>query len=237
MIKNEISGLHKIFKFECLKEEGYPFNIKFKPNVDFKKNKDFHGCGIYFIRYDEDIIYIGTYAPNSSVYERWVKHIQSFTLRGSEVNFMKINGNHDNQQQNDKKVNFLNIVNKLNEELAADLGNSSLLMQKLRGGSCVVGKNRIEFAADNWNEFKKWTPDPTEDGVSEKFKFVFFKLQDELGHLETVERKKHLEYIEAKLIKKFNPRCNGEYISEEGANNCSKLFDQIIKNKTVPQDL
>ena len=229
MIKSEIRGLHNIFNLQLLGDEYYPFNINFTPNADFKKNKDFHGCGIYYIKYNGTPIYIGTYAPNTSVYARWVKHIQSFTLRGSEVNFKKINKNDSKQQQKDKKDTFLNIVKNLNEELADALNNSSSLMQKLKGGSCVVSKHRIEYAAENWGKFKKWTPNGKKDGVSEKFNFVFFKLQDELGVLDTLNRKKHLEYIEAKLIKKFNPRCNGEYISEKGVKKSEELFKQITE--------
>ena len=45
-----------------IKNYKYPFNFEFKKKEAFNKG-EFRGSGIYLIRYDRTIIYIGKYMP------------------------------------------------------------------------------------------------------------------------------------------------------------------------------
>ncbi len=86
-------ALFDVFKIECTSIQNqrrcleFPFNLKFKIIVD--RSEEFQGPGIYWVTYEGNLIYIGSYSsekPNI-VHDRWVKHIQTFTNRGCRLGF------------------------------------------------------------------------------------------------------------------------------------------------------
>jgi hypothetical protein len=69
------------------RETQYPFNLSF--GILPKKSDNFRGPGIYLIAFRANLIYIGSYSSSKPniIYDRWVKHIQSFTNRGYRLGF------------------------------------------------------------------------------------------------------------------------------------------------------
>ncbi len=89
-------ALFDVVKIECTSIQNqkrcleFPFNLKFK--IISKRSEEFQGPGIYWVTYDVNLIYIGSYSsekPNI-VHDRWVKHIQTFTNRGYRLGFVAL---------------------------------------------------------------------------------------------------------------------------------------------------
>ena len=195
---SSVYSLASIFTFEEVKND-FPFNIKIITKPEAKKDFRFFGPGIYsiFDRIDNLMIYIGIYTPADSVIDkRYRKHLQTLTLRGTEVTF----------KSSVPKNAFLAKVN--NESLVQDLNRCSSFNERLVKDRCVSHINKVNYAASNWNQFATWNPEKEQSSVMDK-RFVF---QFEKIICKNVD-KKFLQNIEVKLIAHFNPLTNSSYNS------------------------
>ena len=191
-----VSNISSIFNFEDLKRD-FPFNIKVLTKQSAKIDVNFFGPGIYsiFDNTDNIMIYIGIYTPSGSVIDkRYRKHLQTLTLRGSEVTFKSsLQRNH-----------FLSKIK--NERLVQDLIGCDSFDERLVKDRCVSHINKVNYAASNWREFGIWAPSHKSTSAFEsRFCFQFDKING--GNV----NKSMLQNIEKRLISCFNPLTNSSY--------------------------
>ena len=193
---SSITNLTSVFHFEDLKRD-FPFNIKVATKPESKRDIRFFGPGIYsiFDTIDNKMIYIGIYTPSDSVVDkRFRKHLQTLTLRGTEVTF----------KSSFPKSVFLSKIR--NDRLVQDLNRCGSFDELLVKDRCVSHINKVRYAAANWDEFRNWIPSKNSTRVIEtRFSFQFDKI---IG--ENVD-KKMLKNIESQLISYFNPLTNSSH--------------------------
>ena len=171
-----------------------------KINFTFAENgkKGFEndsGYGVYYLKFFNEIIYIGSYcAEGSVVKQRWWTHIASISARFKEINFLKqekpslknILNNDDLEIQvflKKKKEKFLEkytnifvnsnfkeeIFQPLNDLKSSDKQNLSLL---LGDGSCMTFPHRISCVNKYWNDIK----DFNENDLLNSYIFYYHKI-------------------------------------------------------------
>lgn len=199
ILTSSISNIHEVFIFESINRD-FPFNIKIITKQNVKNDMRFCGPGIYSIhdKIDNLMVYIGIYTPSDSVIDkRFRKHLQTLTLRGTEVTF----------KSNAQKRYFLSKIN--NDSLVQDLLKCDSFDERLVKDRCVSHINKVNYAASNWDEFRSWVPGQNSSlGLESRFAFQFDKI---LG--KNVD-KAMLQNIEKKLISQFNPLTNCTYNSK-----------------------
>lgn len=161
---SSICDLGSVFHFEDVKRD-FPFNIKIVTKPEAKRDIRFFGPGIYSIydTIDKAMIYIGIYTPSDSVIDkRYRKHLQTLTLRGTEVTF----------KSSSPKSVFLSKIR--NDRLILDLNRCSSFEERLIKDRCVSHFNKVNYAAVNWDEFGNWNPDKSFMlGIEDRFLFQF----------------------------------------------------------------
>lgn len=173
------------------KRWGYPFNLKFESKI---KDNRTNGPGVYLISFKDSPIYFGKYQPfkrNNIFNDRWLRHIETITLRGERVGF-------GSNSKLDKVLpticdDLKTILNKLSEdELSYRLGDT---------GVCS-SKDRRAFASQNWPQLSIATP----ENILDDFDFRYYKI----GRIQHTEQAKEVtSNIENAVIKEFNLPING----------------------------
>lgn len=218
IVTSSICALPSVFDFEDVKHD-FPFNIKIATKQEAKRDMRFFGPGIYSIydTVDKAMIYIGIYTPADSVIDkRYRKHIQTLTLRGTEVTF----------KSKYPKNNFLSKIK--SDPLILDLNTCASFEERLVKDRCVSHINKVNYAAANWNKFRKWNPwNNFNSEINNRFAFQFDKI---IGNN---VNKKMLQNIESTLISEFNPTTNSTYCSENTSKHdtqekITKVIERII---------
>lgn len=196
IVTSSICALTSVFHFEDAKRD-FPFNVKVATRPEAKRDMRFFGPGIYSIydTIDKAMIYIGIYTPTDSVIDkRYRKHLQTLTLRGTEVTF----------KSSAPKSAFLAKI--ANDRLVLDLNRCCSFDERLVKDRCVSHINKVNYAAANWNEFGNWKPgNSSMPGTETRFVFQFDKIVG--GKVD----KKMLQNIESRLIACFNPLTNSSH--------------------------
>jgi len=200
MMKKMVYTLHDFVQVSTSdSNDSYPFNLVFKASgrsmSDY--NNIVSGPGVYLITFNSFVIYIGKFRPlgNNIFTDRWLRHIETITMRGN-------------------RVGFKTTIDSLNQRLSTlsdpDLKVSLLkLMQsdstRLKDTGVVTSINRMKFADNNWSLFKEnHNPD-----ILNNFQFTLIKLN--INNKD--EAAKITSEIEHSLLNNFKPTCNREYHS------------------------
>lgn len=169
-----------------ISEEGrYPFDLKFKSII---KDDRANGPGVYLISFKDIPVYFGKYQPlnrNNIFDERWLKHIETITLRGKRVGF-------------GSKSRVIKVLPMVCDELKTIL--SKLLEDKLcdclKDTGVCTSYNRIVFASQNWQQFSAATP----ENILDDFEFHYYKI----GGIQNDKQAKEVtSNIEKAVIKEF----------------------------------
>lgn len=155
------------------------------------------GCGLYFILYQNKLVYIGKFLGTKSnafsgdlFTNRWSRHIATLAIRGKGISigqslasrFILENPGHQLSQ----------ILSKSNSDLLA----------KDRG--CVVSVNRFKFAALNWESFSN-----NENRWIHDFKFGYLQLsKDDFAKFSTEEIRNKVNKAESNALNQFKPILN-----------------------------
>lgn len=167
------------------KRWGYPFNLKFKSII---KDDRVNGPGVYLISFKNSPVYFGKYQPfrrNNIFDDRWLRHIETITLRGERVGF-------GSNSRVDKVLptvcdDLKSILNKLSEDE---------LCYRLRDTGVCSSNNRRAFASKNWSQLSTATP----ENILNDFDFRYYKI-DGIQHAE--QAKEITSNIENAVIKEF----------------------------------
>ncbi len=213
---SSICDLGSVFHFEDVRRD-FPFNIKIITKPEAKRDIRFFGPGIYSIYdiIDKAMIYIGIYTPSDSVIEkRYRKHLQTLTLRGTEVTF----------KSSSPKSAFLSKI--INERLVLDLNRCISFEERLVKDRCVSHINKVNYAAVNWDEFRNWNPGKSFiSGIENRFIFQFDQITG--GSVD----KKFLQNIEKKIILCFNPLTNSSHqVALHTVYNSQAQLSEIIES-------
>lgn len=217
---SSIDCLDSVFRFEDVKRD-FPFNIKVMTRPEAKTDIRYFGPGIYSIydTVDKVMVYIGIYTPSDSVVDkRYRKHLQTLTLRGTEVTF----------KSSASKNAFLAKIG--NESLVLDLNRCSSFDERLVKDRCVSHINKVHYAAANWTEFRNWNPWTNATAITRnRFSFQFDKIIG--GDID----KRMLQNIESRLISCFNPLTNSSYSAKRKAeydsqNKITDIIEYIFTN-------
>lgn len=173
------------------KKWGFPFNLKFKSTI---KDDRANGPGVYMISFKDSPIYFGKYQPfrrNNIFDDRWLRHIETITLRGERVGFGR-NSRLDKVLPtvcDDLKL----ILNKLSKDE---------LSYRLRDTGVCSSYDRRVFASQNWSQFSAATP----ENILNNFDFRYYKI----GNIQHAEQAKEVtSNIENAIIKEFYLPING----------------------------
>jgi len=169
----------------CSKTWGYPFNLKFKSII---KDDRANGPGVYLISFKDSPVYFGKYQPfmrNNIFDDRWLRHIETITLRGERVGF-------GSNSRLDKVLptvcdDLKTILNKLSEDE---------LYHRFRDtGVCSSCYRRI-FASQHWRQLSMATP----ENILDDFDFRYYKI----GGVQQVEQAREVtSKIEKAVIGEF----------------------------------
>lgn len=175
---------------------GHPFNIRFSDRSQKAgiPKRELSGPGIYTVSFNCEVIYLGKYQPyqrGNILNDRWIRHIEALTLRGSRVGF---NGT----------SNALAKLNRLlrdvrSGELAAGLRDAC--PERFRDTGVVTTPSKLRFADQHWERFSKSTPQEIFDG----FEFSLMHLE---GVSSSEEAKALVTNVENRLLERFSPLCN-----------------------------
>jgi hypothetical protein len=181
-----------------------PLPLSHRPGSDAK---DFAGCGLYGICFDDQLIYLGSYLGtnrNGSNFEgdvvsqRWWTHIGAITSRGHKLHIAK------------------SAINKLREKLTQthpmvigfSSNNDHELLHKDNGNLGPI--KRLLFAANQGQTFLNSNTDPRE--VLKRFKFTYVRITPTTENLTSAFLKAHIEHAEKSLIKSLAPVCNTTHV-------------------------
>lgn len=175
----------------CTSEKcGYPFNLKFKSTI---KDERANGPGVYLISFKGKPIYFGKYQPykRGNIFtDRWLKHMQTITLRGEQVGF-------------GTNSTFEKVLPTVCDDLKIILRNLSRgeLLGRFKDTGTCTSRQRQLFASQNWSQLSK----ATADDILDDFDFRYYKV----GNIQDAEQaKKETSYIERTIINQFRLAIN-----------------------------
>lgn len=178
-------NIYDAIKVSFSEKWGYPFNLKFESAI---KDNRANGPGVYLISFKDSPIYLGKYQPfkrNNIFNDRWLRHIETITLRGGRVGF-------GSNSRLDKVLptvcdDLKTILNKLSEKE---------LSYRLEDTGVCSSKDRRAFASQNWPQLSTATP----ENILDDFDFRYYKI----GGIQNAEQAiKITSYIEKTIIEEF----------------------------------
>ena len=188
--------LEEIITVELREDLPYPLNLSFSRNKNISKETKcaLAGPGIYLISFGDEVIYLGKYQPTGGdiLGVRWLRHMQTLTIRGSQVGFPSRNLNYllrpvTNQNLYDALENLY--ANHL-EEYFIDTG-------------VVTSQNRIGFANENWETFRQ----QNDNAILGNFSIILLRLTNLPPEREEICNT--VSAIERSILGSVRPRCNG----------------------------
>jgi hypothetical protein len=184
----------ELFTSAIDKEASYPYNIKFERKP---RDKKISGPGIYLITYKEQVLYVGSHCKhNDIISDRWLRHINTITNRGSKVGFGR-----------NSKQKFKNEIEPLFNKFNLNFNQKEISKNRLRDTGYVTSIKRLEFILKNKLFLKE----------NEDFSEMEFHLLVLVGKPE-----KAIKGIEKDLICKINPPCNKQYDKHKATGSASK---------------
>ena len=175
----------------------YPLKLSFSRNEDISKETkcDLTGPGIYLILFGDEVIYLGKYQPvrGDILGVRWLRHMQTLTIRGSQVGFRS------------KKLNYL-LRQVTNQNLCTALKrlHKNHRKEHFIDTGVVTSQNRIGFANENWDTFRQ----QNDNAILGNFSIVLLRLTN-LSSEKEKNRNIIVSAIERSTLKCVRPRCNG----------------------------
>ncbi len=116
----------------------FPSEVIFSLKNQFVNESRLHGPGIYFLYFKEELVYIGFYRGSKKVNnvasERFVKELETISMRGIHVSLNKTS---------------LQTLN------SCSLLSSSFQNPRQGDNGCLTSKKRIIFAEKNWIELSQ----------------------------------------------------------------------------------
>jgi hypothetical protein len=149
---NEIHHFNATQLFRVKREPNlYPLDIEFELKT-YSNQEIFKNPGIFTLFYRGELIYIG-YSNNSDDIRttRFVRQLQTITMRGLHVNF------------NSASINAIESSNNLRGDF------SRLNLSDLNQQDFVTSVNRISFADKHWDEFSR-----LDDSILQHFEFALY---------------------------------------------------------------
>lgn len=174
-------------------------------NMAITKKRRFgndRGFGLYFFRFDDELLYAGSYCGSSGVArDRWWTHLASITCRFKETNFTNLSAKKDpklgvlladcdmkeigrllERNKNQFKKVYLPVMD--NEKFFQDVGlnllsitsndDKSRLQHLLGDGRCSTFENRVKVANDRWEEFSELEV----ADISNRFSFQYIRINE-----------------------------------------------------------
>ncbi|HEY9032090.1 MAG TPA: hypothetical protein VIM93_12070 [Kangiella sp.] len=158
------------------------------------------GPGLYLIRFDDEVIYLGKYQPigGKILTDRWLRHLETITLRGKRVGFGA-------SKNPDKKLNSL-LKQVSNPDLQSALQNIFMnhYEDRIKDTGVVTAKNRVGFADENWNYFSG----SSDNSILDKFSITLLRLS---GIASQSQASSLSSSIESQTLNTIKPRCNKEF--------------------------
>lgn len=191
----------------------YPFNFKFKSTI---KDSRANGPGVYLISFKGSPIYFGKYQPfrRSSIFDdRWLRHIETITLRGERVGF----------GPNSTLEKVLPTVCDDLKKILVNLSMDELWYRFDDTGVCS-SEHRRAFASRNWSQLSK----ATAANILDDFDFRYYKV----GIIQNAEQaKKVTSYIEGVIISEFCLPINHSkgYIQPKSIDSIEARVFELIK--------
>jgi hypothetical protein len=175
------------------KAASFPFNLEFKTKL---KGPQVQGPGVYVINFDQRPVYFGKFQPwqrNNIFNDRWLRHLETFTLRGTRVGF-------------GKNSTFEKVSSTVSMDVTQLLNNLSNVEKEKRFSDTGVVSSvaRRSFACEHWDYFSK----ATADNILDRFALHFFKLN---GTKNELQAKLETSRIENQMIHAFNFRLNSSW--------------------------
>jgi hypothetical protein len=164
----------------------FPFNLSFSSRINDRRAQ---GAGVYLISFRDHPIYLGKFQPlnrNSIFNDRWLRHIETITLRGTRVGF-------------GPKSSLDKVIPTVCPELQEHLRDLPTLDKnyRFRDTGVCSSVNRRNFASINWEQFQT----ATAATILDHFDFRYYKISG----IENGEQAKQVtSTIEGKLIRTFN---------------------------------
>lgn len=164
----------------------FPFNLAFSSRI---KDCRAQGAGVYLISFRGHPIYLGKFQPlnrNSIFNDRWLRHIETITLRGTRVGF-------------GKGSSLEKVIPTVCPELQTLLRKlpENEKKHRFRDTGVCSSVNRRRFASVNWEHLKI----ATAATILDEFDFRYYKI---LGIESDDQAKRVTSSTEAKMIRKFN---------------------------------
>ena len=189
-----------LFGIETVNTPEIPLmNLRFVKKHHFEDDK---GYGIYFFRFNDELLYAGSYCGSSGVAkDRWWTHLASITCRFQETNFTNLNSKKDPKLQDlladcnreqihelleRSKTNFREVYIEVfdNKDFFDDVASKLLsitptsskqtLQHLLGNGSCSTFQRRVKVANDRWDQFKKLSA----SDIATKFSFQYIRIRE-----------------------------------------------------------
>ena len=208
-----------LFEIESEKNPIIPLiNFRFQKKRRFEKDR---GFGIYVFKFNNKIIYIGSYCNGKSgvTVQRWWTHLASITSRFRENNFLTQTKPYLNKITDDnliikfldlKKQKFienfensftnpkfkLEIFDNLLKVKHTDKDNINLL---LGNGNCRTSINRVRCSNIYWDEFRLMS----KDDLLNNFSFTFFQLDKNNNKFISLLEFLYSDYYDINFRKKF----------------------------------
>lgn len=200
-------NIYDAIKVTESKKYNWPFNLKFNRTIN---NTSTQGPGVYLVSFKEIPVYFGKFQPynrNNIFNDRWLRHIETLTLRGDRLGF----GKNSTQEK---------ILPSMNPELAKAINNLSDAEkdQRFKDTGVCTSANKRTFAVANWDVFGK----ASALDILDHFDFRYYKLSN---IKDADEAKLTTSELERRMINHFNFTAN----SSHGATNCNRI--DVIEKK------
>lgn len=168
----------------------YPFNLKFSTKLTGPKVQ---GAGVYIICFNGEPVYLGKYQPlnrNNIFNDRWLRHLETFTLRGSRVGFGPKSSADAIKPTLDPALYQLLCALPEHEKVRC-----------FRDTGVCASKSRRAFASAHWSEFSQRTKDNVLDG----FSLYYYKVS---GLKDEQQARAVVTALEEQIIRQFNFQLN-----------------------------
>lgn len=213
--------INEVIKVNPVATLSEPLNLSFglhKISSDLQQNLS--GPGLYLIRFDDEVIYLGKYQPigGKILADRWLRHLETITLRGSRVGFGASKNPVNKLQTIFKQVSHPHLQSSLSDIFT---NNSE---QRVKGTGVVTGKNRIGFANENWD----YLSSRSDNSILDRFSFNLLRLA---GSFEQSEAKTIVSTLEKQALANIKPRCNKEFsLNKHQTHRTNNTIDNIIES-------
>ncbi|MCK6372797.1 MAG: hypothetical protein L6Q69_01690 [Zoogloea sp.] len=190
---------------QAIQTEGrFPFDLDIKSRpLPPDLSSALTGPSIYLLVFGSRVVYAGKYRPiaGSVVEDRWFRHLQTVTLRGSAVGLGGLSNPERRLARLLEGVQEPSLRTLLTERLEVDRG-------RFRDTGVNTTVNRVAFAAKHWAVFGSAQSASIFDG----FSFHLFRLA---GFNEQARADEAVSAVEKALLDRVFPRCNRQFVPSQ----------------------